>query len=72
MDKPSGRADYFDEQSGRAERGGARNRVKREMEPGEEGDGVGSERRKARGGRLDASGRLFGRPEASNQTARGG
>ncbi len=41
------------------------NRLRREMEPTAEGDGVGSERRKARGGRLDGPRRLFGRPEAS-------
>ena len=46
--------------------------VGREMEPGAEGDGAGCGGRMARGGRLDGPGRLFGRPEASDQTARGG
>ena len=52
--------------------GGRWSRVRREMEPGAEGDGAGCGGRMARGGRLDGPGRLFGRPEASNQTARGG
>ena len=45
-------------------------RVRRDEEPTAEGDGAGSERKKPRGGRLDGPGRLFGRPEASNRTAR--
>ena len=49
---------------------GTRNRVRRDEEPTAEGDGVGSECKTARGGQLDAPGHLFGRPEASNQTAR--
>ena len=46
-------------------RTGTWGRMNRDEEPTAEGDGVGSERRKARGGRLDGPGRLFGRPEAS-------
>ena len=49
---------------------GTRSRFGRDEEPTLEGDGVGSERRKARGGRLDGPGRLFGRPEASDWMAR--
>ena len=44
---------------------GTSSRLGRDEEPAAEGDGVGSERRKARGGRLDGPRRLFGRPEAS-------
>ena len=51
---------------------GTRSRHGRDEEPAPKGDEVGSERRKARGGRLDGPGRLFGRPEAANQTARAG
>ena len=51
---------------------GRRSWVERETQLGGEGDAAGWRRRKARGGRLDGPGRLFGRPEASNQTARGG
>ena len=47
-------------------------RVEMEMQLGGEGDAARWRGRKARGGRLDGPGRLFGRPEASNQTARGG
>ena len=49
---------------------GTRSWVGRDEEPTAEGDGAGSERKKPRGGRLDGPGRLFGRPEASNRTAR--
>ena len=51
---------------------GMGSRVKRDEEPTPEGDGADWKRKMARGGRLDGPGRLFGRPEASDQTARGG
>ncbi|MBQ7989210.1 MAG: hypothetical protein IJ253_12015, partial [Bacteroidaceae bacterium] len=51
--------------------GGRWSRLRREKEPAADGDGADCGGRMARGGRLDGSGRLFGRPEASNQTARG-
>ena len=51
--------------------GGTWSRVQRDVERTPEGDGAGWIRKTPRGGRLDGSGRLFGRPEASNRTARG-
>ena len=49
---------------------GMRNRLRRDEESAQEGDGVGWIRKTPRVGRLDGLGRLFGRPEASNRTAR--
>ena len=49
---------------------GTRSRVKRDVEPIQEGDGVGWIRKMPRGGRLDGPGRLFGRPEASDRPPR--
>ena len=51
--------------------GGTWSRVQRDVERTPEGDGAGWIRKTPRGGRLDGLGRLFGRPEASNRTARG-
>ncbi len=54
--------------TGKAE---TRSRLRRDEKPAPEGNGTGWIGKTARGGRLDGPGRLFGRPEASNQTARG-
>ena len=45
--------------------GGTWSRVQRDVERTPEGDGAGWIRKTPRGGRLDGSGRLFGRPGAS-------